>query len=144
MHCDVDQENTVDHIWQALDDIGVERVDHGVNSLEDPRLVEEIVKRGIGLTVCPVSNQFVVQDSRAADIKAMLDKGMLATINSDDPSYFQAYITENLKTAQAEGGFTRDEVVQLVKNAFNISWASEEKKQAYIERLESYAASAAG
>lgn len=144
MHCDVDQENTVDHIWQALDTIGVERIDHGVNSLEDPRLVEELNSRGIGLTVCPVSNIYVVQDSRAADLKRMLDLGMLATVNSDDPAYFQAYMTENLKTAQEEGDLTQDEVVQLVRNAFTISWAPEDRKQAYIDRLESYAAAAGG
>ena len=144
MHCDVDQENTIDHIWQALDVIGVERIDHGVNSLEDPRLVEEIKSRGIGLTVCPVSNVYVVQDSRAADLKRMLDLGMLATVNSDDPAYFQAYVAENLKTAQEEGDLTRDEVVQLVRNAFTISWAPEDRKQAYIDRLESYAAATGG
>jgi len=143
MHCDVDQENTVDHIWQAVDAIGVERIDHGVNSLEDPRLVDEIIKRRIGLTVCPVSNIFVVQDSRAADLKTMLDKGMLATVNSDDPAYFLAYMNENLKTAQAEGDLTRDEVVQLVRNAFTISWAPEDRKRAYLDRLDEYVASAA-
>lgn len=140
MHCDVDQENTVDHIWQAIDLIGVERVDHGVNSLEDPRLVDELKKRGIGLTVCPVSNIYVVQDSRASDIKKMLDLGLLATVNSDDPAYFLAYMTENLKTAQAEGNLTHNEVVQLVRNAFTISWAPEDRKRDYIDRLEAYAA----
>lgn len=144
MHCDVDQENTVDHIWQALDLIGVERIDHGVNSLEDPRLVEEIKRRGIGLTVCPISNIFVVQDSRATDLKTMLNEGMLATVNSDDPAYFLAYMTENLKTAQAEGDLTRDEVVQLVRNAFTISWLPEDRKRAYIDRLDEYVANNAG
>ena len=142
MHCDVDQENTVDHIWQALNEIGVERIDHGVNSLEDPRLVDEIKNRGLGLTVCPVSNIYVVQDSRAADIKRMLDLDMLATVNSDDPAYFQAYIAENLKVAQREGDLTWDEVVRLVRNTFAISWAPEDKKRSYIERLDGYAASA--
>lgn len=141
MHCDVDQENTVDHIWQALDVIEVERIDHGVNSLEDPRLVDAIIERRIGLTVCPVSNIFVVQDSRAADLKTMLDKGMLATVNSDDPAYFLAYMNENLKTAQAEGDLTRDEVVQLVRNAFTISWATEDRKRVYLDRLDEYVAS---
>lgn len=144
MHCDVDQENTVDHIWQALDLIGVERIDHGVNSLEDPRLVEEITSRGIGLTVCPVSNMFVVQNSRATDLKTMLDKGMLATVNSDDPAYFLAYLTENLKTAQAEGDLNRDEVVQLVRNAFTISWLPEDRTRAYLDRLDEYVANNAG
>lgn len=138
MHCDVDQKNTTEHIRQALFDIEVERIDHGVNSLDDAALTEEILKRGMGLTVCPISNIQVVQDSKAAQIKMMLDKGMLVTINSDDPAYFQAYITENLKTAQAEGGLTKEEVARLVQNAFIISWAPEESKAMHLRRLEEY------
>jgi adenine deaminase len=138
MHCDVDQNNTTEHIRQALFDIEVERIDHGVNSLDDEALTEEILKRGMGLTVCPISNIQVVQDSKAAQIKMMLDKGMLVTINSDDPAYFQAYITDNLKTAQAEGGLTKEEVARLVHNAFTISWAPEESKAMHLQRLEDY------
>ena len=141
MHCDVDQKNTTEHIRQALFDIEVERIDHGVNSLDDEALTQEILTRGMGLTVCPVSNQQVVQNSKAAQIKTMLDKGMLATINSDDPAYFQAYITDNLITAQAEGDLTKEEVAQLVRNAFMISWAPEESKAMHLRRLDDYLAS---
>lgn len=140
MHCDVDQENTTEHIRQALFDIQVERIDHGVNSLEDERLTQEIIDRGMGLTVCPVSNIYVVQDSRSNELKTMLEKGMLATVNSDDPAYFLAYITENLKTAQKEGGLTKEEIAQLVRNAFTISWAGDDAKQRYIGRLDEYVA----
>jgi adenine deaminase len=140
MHCDVDQENTTEHIRQALFDIGVERIDHGVNVLEDDRLTQEIIDRGMGLTVCPVSNIYVVQNSRSAELKTMLDRGMLATVNSDDPAYFLAYMTENLKTAQEEGGLTKDEVAQLSRNAFTISWTPDEAKQRYIRRLDDYVA----
>jgi adenosine deaminase len=140
MHCDVDQDNTVDHIWQALDVIGVERVDHGVNALEDPALIQALVDRNIGLTVCPVSNIYVVQDSRSTDIKRMLDLGIKATVNSDDPAYFLAYMTENLKTAQSDGNLSKGEIVQLVRNTFDISWATNDKKQSYIADLEEYAA----
>jgi adenosine deaminase len=59
MHCDVDQENSVEHIWQCLDEIGVERVDHGLNAVEDRALVTEINRRGLGLTLCPISNSYV-------------------------------------------------------------------------------------
>lgn len=140
MHCDVDQDNTTEHIRQALFDIGVERIDHGVNSLDDQVLTEAIIERGIGLTVCPISNIQVVQNSKAAQIKTMLDKGMLVTVNSDDPAYFQAYITDNLKTAQSEGGLSEEEVVQLIRNAFTISWAPEEARAKYFRQLDDYVA----
>ena len=140
MHCDVDQENSVGHIWQALDDIGVERIDHGVNSLEDARLVKAIVDRGIGLTVCPLSNRFVVQDSRSTAIKTMLDLGMLPTVNTDDPAYFLGYMNENLRVAQRDGSLTITEVVQLMRNAFMISWAPEAAKTNYIRKLDDYVA----
>ena len=138
MHCDVDQENSVGHIWQALDDIGVERIDHGINSLEDARLVKAIVDRKIGLTVCPLSNRFVVQDSRSTEIKTMLDLGMLPTVNTDDPSYFLGYMNENLRVAQRDGSLTITEVVQLMRNAFAISWAPEAAKANYIRQLDDY------
>jgi adenosine deaminase len=143
MHCDVDQNNTIEHIRQALFDIGVERIDHGVNSLDDQGLTQTIIERGIGLTVCPISNIRVVQNSKSAQIKTMLDKGMLATVNSDDPAYFQAYITDNLKTAQQDGGLTKDEVARLVHNAFTICWAPGDAKQRYIRRLDEYVAGSA-
>tara|TARA_B100000678_G_scaffold82290_1_gene68448 strand:+ start:255 stop:1304 length:1050 start_codon:yes stop_codon:yes gene_type:complete len=142
MHCDVDQENSVDHIWQAIDEIGVERIDHGINSLEDDALVNAIVDRGIGLTVCPVSNVFVVQDSRSVELKTMLNRGMCVTVNTDDPAYFLGYMNENLKVAQYEGSLTTEEVAQLMRNAFTTSWASEEAKTRYLLQLDEYVAAA--
>ena len=101
MHCDVDQENAVGHIWQCLDEIKVERIDHGVNALEDPALIKEINRRGLGLTVCPISNGFVTDGLKAEEIKRLLDGGVRATINSDDPAYFNGYMTENFVAVQA-------------------------------------------
>jgi adenosine deaminase len=142
MHCDVDQENSVGHIWQALNEIGVERIDHGVNSLEDDALVREIVDREIGLTVCPVSNVFVVQDSRSGDLKTMLDRGMLATVGSDDPAYFRGYMNENLEIAQRDGNLTAEETARLMRNGFAMSWAPADAKAEYIKRLDDYVAAA--
>jgi adenosine deaminase len=141
MHCDVDQEDSVEHIWQCLRDIGVERIDHGVNSLEDDALVGEILRRGIGLTVCPISNSFVCGDIRGDAIRAMLDHGMRVTVNSDDPAYFGGYVTENLIGVQETVGLSRDEVVQLERNAFAISWLGDEEKDGFLDALERYAAS---
>jgi adenosine deaminase len=139
MHCDVDQEGAVGHIWQCVNEIGVERIDHGVNSLDDEALIEEIRARGLGLTVCPISNSYVTDGPKADEIKTMLDRGVRATVNSDDPAYFAGYITENLITVAEAVDLTRDEIVQLSRNAFTISWLSDEDRKPYLDALEAYA-----
>lgn len=137
MHCDVNQQNTLTHIRQCLDTIGVDRIDHGVNSLEDPALCDIIRERGLGLTICPVSNRFVVQSVTAREIQRMLQLGMRATINSDDPAYFRAYLNENLLALQGEG-VSRDEIVQLVKNSFLVAWLDEDRRVKYLSLVEDY------
>ena len=138
MHCDVDQENSVDHIWQCLNDIGVDRIDHGINALDDEHLVAEIRERQIPLTVCPISNSYVTNGTKSTVIKAMLDEGMLVTINSDDPAYFPGYMTENLLTIQREADLGSDEILQVVGNAFRAAWLSDTDKAAYLERLDTF------
>ena len=138
MHCDVNQKNTLDHIRQVIEVIGVDRIDHGVNSLESDELCELIVEKQLGLTVCPVSNRFVVQSLTANEIRTMLDKGMLATINSDDPAYFRAYMNENLIELQQEGEFSQSELKTLMANAFKVTWLPEEDKAAYLTKLDAY------
>jgi adenosine deaminase len=140
MHCDVNQEDSVGHIWQCLDEIGVERIDHGVNALEDAALVREITARGLGLTVCPISNSYVAGGLKATELKQMLDHGMRATVNSDDPAYFPGYVNENVLAAQAAAGLTRDEVVALARNAFTVSWAEPDERARYLDALDAYAA----
>lgn len=139
MHCDVDQKNSVEHIWQCLNDIGVERIDHGVNSLEDEALIREIRSRGLGLTVCPISNRYVSDGLKAREIKTMLDQAVRVTINSDDPAYFPGYMNENLIAVQEAVSLTRGEVVQLARNAFSISWVAVEDRDRYLAALEAYA-----
>ncbi|MEM0912339.1 MAG: adenosine deaminase [Pseudomonadota bacterium] len=140
MHCDVNQIDIVDHMWQCVNDIQVDRIDHGINSLEDESLCNEIVKRGLGLTVCPVSNRFVVQNLTSSEIKSMLAKKMKVTINSDDPGYFRAYLTDNFLALVDDTTFTVDEIKQLNKNAFDVSWLSTDQKQQYLDMVEDYAA----
>jgi adenosine deaminase len=135
MHCDVNQKDIVEHIRECLDLIRVDRIDHGVNALESDALCEEIARRGLGLTVCPVSNRFVVQNLTGDEIRQMLARGMKATINSDDPAYFRAYMNENLQALVDEANFSKDELRLLTRNAFEVSWLSEERKAAYLERL---------
>jgi adenine deaminase len=140
MHCDVDQENSVQHIWQCLKVIGVDRIDHGVNALDDPALVAEIKRRGLGFTVCPVSNAFVTDGTKAGAVRRMLDEELRVTVNSDDPAYFLAYVSENLQTVTDELGLTRAELVQLERNALEIAWLPRAVKDAYLAELEAYAA----
>ncbi|WP_428384463.1 adenosine deaminase [Nevskia ramosa] len=136
MHCDVNQQNTLVHIRQCLDDIVVDRIDHGVNSLEDPEICAEIARRGIGLTVCPVSNRFVVQNLTGDEIRRMLALGMKATINSDDPAYFRGYMNENLIALHEDAGFEADEITRLVRNSFEVAWLSEARRSHYLGLLD--------
>ena len=138
MHCDVDQENSTRHIWQTVRDIGVDRIDHGVNALEDEALCDEIVQRGLALTVCPISNGCITDSLKALEVRRMLEMGMRATVNSDDPAYFQGYINENLVATQEAADLTRDQIGQLTVNAFEASWQPAEEKQALRGRLDSY------
>jgi adenosine deaminase len=138
MHCDVDQENSVEHIRQCLHDIGVERIDHGVNCLEDPALVREIKGRGLGLTVCPISNRHVAGSLKAREVKSMLDQAVRVTVNSDDPAYFPGYMSENLMAVQAAAHLTREEIAQLARNAFTIAWLDETERARYLEAVEEF------
>jgi adenosine deaminase len=138
-HCDVDQENSVKHIWQAVRDIGVDRIDHGVNSLEDPRLCEELRQRSLVLTVCPISNGYVANDSKALAIKTMLDQGIRVTANSDDPAYFPGYMTENLLRVHKDAALDKADMTQLMRNAFDGAWLPRALRDDYIGQLEKYA-----
>ncbi|WP_199175876.1 adenosine deaminase [Telmatospirillum siberiense] len=139
MHCDVDQDDTTAHIRQCIEDIGVSRLDHGVNTLDDPTLIAMVAERKLGLTICPVSNAYVTGDSKARQIKRFLDLGIRATVNSDDPAYFGGYMTENLLCTQREADLTRDEVTQLMRNAFESTWLPRAAKDRFLAELETAA-----
>ena len=138
MHCDVDQADSVAHIWQCLDEIGVERIDHGVNCLEDDALAARLSRDGIGLTVCPVSNRWVTDGLKAEELKVMLDRSLRVTVNSDDPAYFGAYLNANLAAAQEAVGLTETELVRLARNSFDIAWISTADRDEYLRRLDGY------
>lgn len=140
MHCDVDQDNATDHIRQCLDVIGVDRIDHGVNALDDESLLAEIKSRGLGLTVCPVSNNWVTDGLKADEVRRLLDSDILVTVNSDDPAYFGGYVTENLHALAGATTLTTDDVVRLQRNAFEISWLSVARRDALLTELDAYAA----
>ena len=138
MHCDLDQPGSLDHIRQVLDLIKVDRIDHGVNCLEDPALVEEIRGRGLGLTVCPISNAFVRGSAWEGATKRLLDAGVLVTVNSDDPAYFEGYVTECLLRVHEETPLSVDEVRQLERNAFEISWLPPSAKERYLAEVDAF------
>ncbi|MBB5080470.1 adenosine deaminase [Nonomuraea endophytica] len=135
MHCDVDQQNSVEHIRQAIQDIGVNRIDHGVNILEDPKLVAEVLDKGIGMTSCPISNGYVTDSMKIEGIRKLLDLGVRVTINSDDPAYFMGYVAENLEVLN----FPDEDLKQLQRNAFEITWLPRHVKDAYIAEVDVYA-----
>jgi adenosine deaminase len=110
--------------------------------MEDPALVERLVREGMTLTVCPLSNLklCVVNDMADHPIDAMLAAGLKVTINSDDPAYFGGYVNANYEAAADARGLGREQLVTLAKNSFTGSFLSEEEKVAHIARVEAYAA----
>jgi adenosine deaminase len=140
MHCDVNQENSLIHIRQCLDEIGVSRIDHGVNAIEDAALCDDIKRRGLGLTICPVSNGFCTDGSQAPIIRQMLDRGLRPTVNSDDPAYFGAYMNGNFERVQRDADLGPDDLIQLSRNAFESAWLPRATRDAYLDRLNSYGA----
>ena len=139
MHCDVDQDDSTGHIRECLDVIGVDRIDHGVNVLEDDALCAEIERRGIGLTCCPISNRYVTGSLKADETKELLDRGVRVTINSDDPAYFPGYVADNLLAFQEAVDLSAIEVVRLQRNAIEIAWlplAAKDQLTAELDRYE--------
>ena len=118
------EEGPPDFVWQALDILGVERIDHGVRAMEDDALVRRLARDQVALTVCPLSNLRlqVVQDLACHPLKQMLDCGLLVTINSDDPAYFGGYLNENYAATARALGLAADEVRQIARNGFTASF----------------------
>jgi len=118
------EEGPPEYVREALDVLHIERLDHGNRSLEDAQLVERLRESQMTLTVCPLSNQRLgsVRDLRRHPLKRMLDLGLRATVNSDDPAYFGGYVHDNFVAAVDNLQLTDDEVVELVKNSFRGSF----------------------
>ena len=118
------EEGPPEYVYEALDLLEVERIDHGNRALEDAALVSRIVGEGLTLTVCPLSNLklCVIKDIAASPVKRMLDLGLKATINSDDPAYFGGYINANFHAVAEALDLTEAEIVQLAENSFTGSF----------------------
>lgn len=134
------EEGPPEYIWEAIKLLAVSRIDHGVRSVEDPNLLDYLAEKQIPLTVCPLSNvELNVFDSMADHtLKQLLHRGLCATVNSDDPSYFGGYVTENYQAAQSALDLSKQELYQLAKNSFEASFLSPERRQSLIVELNDY------
>lgn len=124
------EEGPPEYVWSALDDLGVERVDHGVRSLEDSKLVERLVADRIPLTVCPSSNVALRVVDRFEDhpMESMLDAGLVVSANSDDPAYFGGYIGDNYLALANHLGFSRQQLAQVAANSIESTFLAEDRK----------------
>lgn len=128
------------YVAEALDLLGIDRLDHGNRSLEDDVLVARLVRSGMTLTVCPLSNLklCVVGDLKAHPLKRMLDLGLRATVNSDDPAYFGGYVNRNFTAVSDALGLSRAEIVRLAKNGFEGSFLPAETIAAHLTEIDRY------
>ena len=136
------EEGPPDYVWQALDLLKIDRMDHGNRSMEDPALVARLAASGMTLTVCPLSNHklCVVDDLADHPVPEMLRQGLHITLNSDDPAYFGGYVNANYQALADHAGLTRDQIVQVAINSFEGSFLSEPEKAAWIAEVQAYAA----
>jgi adenosine deaminase len=134
------EEGPADYVWDSLKLLHIDRLDHGNHSLDDPELIHELVKRKMGLTVCPLSNYAlkVTPDLTKHAIKEMLHAGLKATVNSDDPAYFGGYMNANFIAITEALDLNKDELYLLARNAFEVSFLPEENKAKLIAQLDRY------
>ncbi|GGZ97460.1 adenine deaminase [Arenicella chitinivorans] len=131
------EEGPADYIWQALKRLQVDRIDHGVRCVDDPELMAHLAETRIPLTVCPLSNVRLRVFERMADhtLLQLLEKGLCVTVNSDDPAYFGGYLSENYHAMHVALGLDRSQTLALIRNGFEASFLSDQKKQMYLVQL---------
>jgi adenosine deaminase len=132
------EEGPPEYVWTALDLLKVERIDHGVQSAKDPELMKRLARDRIPLTVCPLSNLklCVFPQLELHNIPQLLDAGLVATINSDDPAYFGGYMNENFLQTFAATGMNAQHAYQLAKNSFEASFVDASAKKRYTDQLD--------
>jgi adenosine deaminase len=139
------EEGPASYVWEALEALHAERIDHGIRSLEDESLVRHLVERRVPLTVCPLSNVKLaaVETMEAHPLREMLERGLVVTLNSDDPAYFGGYLNENYRAVQRALGLSRDQLVRIAGDSFRASFLDASGKAALLARLDAYVAEAA-
>jgi adenosine deaminase len=138
------EEGPPEYVWEALDVLKAQRIDHGVRSIEDERLVARLVEEQIPLTVCPLSNVKlrVFPNLKSHNLRQLLDRGLVVTVNSDDPAYFGGYIGDNFEASAAALELSREQLLRLARNSFVASFLSDEAKRAYLDELDRFTAQA--
>ncbi|MDE2372707.1 MAG: adenosine deaminase [Hyphomicrobiales bacterium] len=136
------EEGPPSYVWEALDILGVGRVDHGNRSLEDATLVGRLARERMALTVCPLSNLRlqVVDDLTRHPLRRMLDKGLVVTVNSDDPAYFGGYVNDNFRAVSEAIALSREEIVAIARNSFAASLMPAAAKADAIAEIDRIAA----
>ena len=131
------EEGPAEYVWEALDLLKVNRIDHGVRSEEDPALMQRLIAEKMPLTVCPLSNLklCVVDDMQQHNIRRLLQQGVQVTVNSDDPSYFGGYMNDNFIAIAEALDLSNDELKQLAINSFEASFISEADKANWISKI---------
>ena len=132
------EEGPPEYIWSALDVLKVERIDHGVQAMKDTTLMTRLARERIPLTVCPLSNLKlrVFPTLQQHSVRQMLEAGIVATLNSDDPAYFGGYVNENFTQTFKALGLTAQHAWQLARNSFEASFIDDSGKRQYLERLQ--------
>jgi adenine deaminase len=132
------EEGPAEYVWTAISDLKVSRIDHGVRSTEDARLMQHLIETRLPLTVCPLSNTklCVFDDMSQHNILEMLEQGICVTVNSDDPAYFGGYMTENFVALAESLDLTKEQAKQLVTNSVEASFANPLRKQQILDLIE--------
>jgi adenosine deaminase len=136
------EEGPPDYVWQALDGLRIDRLDHGNRSLEDPALIDRLAREGMTLTVCPLSNVKLCNcpSIDAHPIDRMLALGLKATVNSDDPAYFGGYVGENYRAVAAARGLGKAELATLARNSFTGSFLPPDEIARHVAAVDAYEA----
>ena len=134
------EEGPAEYVWEALDLLKVKRIDHGVRSIEDPKLIDFLVKNQIPLTVCPLSNikLCVFDEMSQHNIKQLLDLGVRVTINSDDPAYFGGYMNENFLATQEGLNLSKEDLYRISWNTIEASFISSKRAAELKAELDEY------
>ena len=132
------EEGPPEYVWEALDLLKVERIDHGNRALEDPALTARIAAERLTLTVCPLSNLLlcVIVDMAQSPVRRMLDAGLKVTINSDDPAYFGGYVNDNFRAVAQALDLSEAQIIQLAKNSFTGSFLPPEEQAPHLAAIE--------
>ena len=131
------EEGPAQYVKDTVELLQVNRIDHGNRCLEDPELVQSLAASQIPLTVCPLSNLKLggVDDMRQHPLRALMDNGLMVTVNSDDPAYFGGYINQNYQAVQQALDLSKTEIIQLARNSFIASFLNDEQKRRHLENI---------